>query len=82
MEWWRRGTEQRKEQEVSGCDFANRVASGQMALCKDLKETREPARWVPGGRAFQAEGSANAKVLRQVCVWSAWGPSSVAGGRI
>lgn len=32
------------------------------------KDEKEPARWTPGGRAFQAEGPC-AKVLRQDPAW-------------
>lgn len=34
-----------RNRKCRGCYFANRTASGQVALRKDLKEAREPARW-------------------------------------
>lgn len=45
-------------------DGADVLGSGQLGEGRNLKDEKEPAKWTSGGRAFQAEGLACAKVLR------------------
>lgn len=63
-------------------EWSREVSLGREHLSNDLKELREGAMWTSGTRAFRAEGTARAKVLRQDRVWHigdlVWSPSLAA----
>lgn len=56
------------------------ISLGREHLSNDLKDMREGAMWTSRIRAFQAEGTAIAKVLRHDHIWHigdlVWIPSS------